>query len=349
MTTMTEDRCPVTGGVDTHRDFHVAAALDERGAELGVETFPSTAAGYRQLHDWLGSFGDIDRVGVEGTGSVGKGLSRHLQAEAVTVIEVDRPNRQIRRRRAKNDCVDAIAAARAAQSGDATAVAKTTDGTIEQLRVLRVARRSANGDRIEALSQLRALVVTAPDDLRQQLAGLTAIGLCQTAAAFRPGDPLSPRGTVKWAMRNLARRAEQLRADVKEIDRMITTLVNQTAPDLLDEHGVGPDSASTLLIAAGNNPHRLRSKAAFAKLCGVAPIEASSGEHTRHRLSRAGDRQANAALYRIVVVRMKHDSDTHAYIARRRSEGKTKLEAIRCLKRFIARQLYPHIATANTT
>ncbi len=167
------------------------------------------------------------------------------------------PNRQVRRRHAKNDCVDAIAAARVAQCGDATAVAKTTDGTVEQLRVLRVARRSANPDRIEALSQLRALVVTAPDDLRQQLTGLTAIGLCQTPAAFRVPDPLSARGTVKWAMRNLARRAEQLRADIKEVDHMITTLVRQTAPDLLDEHGVGPDSASTLLGTAGDNPHRI--------------------------------------------------------------------------------------------
>ncbi len=349
MTTMTETHGAVTGGVDTHRDFHVAAVLDARGVELGCDTFPTTAAGYRQLHGWLASFGEIETVGVEGTGSYGKGLARHLQGEDVTVIEVDRPNRQVRRRHGKSDTVDAVAAARAAQCGDATAVAKTADGITEQLRVLRIARRSANADRIEALAQLRAIVVTAPDDLRQQLTGLTAIGLCKTAAAFRVPDPLDARGTVKWAMRNLARRAETLRADIKEMDRMITTLVRQAAPELLDEYGVGPDCASTLLVAAGNNSHRIHSEAAFAKLCGTAPIEASSGEHTRHRLSRTGDRQANAALYRIVIVRLKHDPDTRAYIAKRRSEGKTKAEAIRCLKRFVARQLYPHIAAANTT
>ena len=246
---MTDEPGAVTGGVDTHRDFHVAAVLDERGGQLGVDTFPATTAGYRQLHQWLKSFGDVARVGVEGTGSYGKGLARHLQGEDVTVVEVDRPNRQVRRRRGKNDHVDAIAAARAAQSGDATAIAKTADGVVEQLRVLRVARRSANADRIEALAQIRALVVTAPDDLRQQLTGLTSIGLCQTAAAFRVADPLSARGTLKWAMRNLARRAETLRADIKEMDHMITTLVRQATPDMLDEYGVGPDAASTLLVA----------------------------------------------------------------------------------------------------
>ncbi len=345
MTTMTETHGAVTGGVDTHRDFHVAAVLDARGAELGCDTFPTTAAGYRQLHGWLASFGDIDRVGVEGTGSYGKGLARHLQGEDVTVIEVDRPNRQVRRRHGKSDTVDAVAAARAAQCGDATAVAKTADGITEQLRVLRIARRSANADRIEALAQLRAIVVTAPDDLRQQLTGLTAIGLCKTAAAFRVPDPLDARGTIKWAMRNLARRAETLRADIKEMDRMITTLVRQAAPELLNEYGVGPDCASTLLVTAGSNPHRIHSQAAFAKLCGTAPIEASSGEHTRHRLSRTGDRQANAALYRVAMVRLRYEPRTQAYRDQLAAAQKTNKEILRCLKRAIAREIYQAIKT----
>lgn len=181
---MTDNSTRVIGGVDTHRDTHVAAALDERGGQLGVESFPATATGHQELHDWLAGFGPIDRVGVEGTGCYRAGLSRHLQTCGVEVIEVDRPNRQLRRRAGKSDPVDAVSAARAAQSGEATSVAKTANGDVEKLRVLRITRTSARNEKIRVLNQLRSLVVTAPDHLRAELTALTAIMLPQRCARW---------------------------------------------------------------------------------------------------------------------------------------------------------------------
>jgi len=345
MTTMTETSTAVTGGVDTHRDVHVAAVLDARGGELGVRQFPTTPAGYRQLLEWLGSFGPVDRVGVEGTGTYGKALARHLTAAGVAVVEVDRPNRQDRRRVGKTDTTDAIAAARATQARKATVVPKDADGPVEQLRVLRVVRQSVRRERVRVINQLRALIVTAPDELRADLSGRAAVGLCQHVAKYRVADPTTPTGTIKYALRSLGRRAETLRSEAKTLDTMIRGLVEDIAPELLDQPNVGPDTASALLVAAGDNPERLHSEAAFARLCAAAPLDASSGLQQRHRLSRSGNRQANAALYRIIIGRMKHDPATRAYIARRRQDGKTKAEAIRCLKRFVARQLYPLIVT----
>jgi len=341
---MTDHQTRVTGGVDTHRDEHVAAALDERGGQLGVKPFPATSTGYQDLLAWLNSFGVIERVGVEGTGCYGAGLSRHLQAAGVEIVEVDRPNRQLRRRAGKSDPVDAVAAARAAQSGQATAVAKSADGDVEKLRALRLARASARHSRVRVINQLRALMVTAPDELRAEFTGLTAITLPQRCARFRVPDPTTNLGALKYAMRSLARQAVTLRAEIKDLDRVITTLVNQTAPELLGRHGVGPDSAAVLLIAAGDNPDRLRSEAAFARMCGAAPLEASSGPTVRHRLSRAGNRQANAALHSIVLTRMVSHPETRTYVARRRAEGKTSLEIMRCLKRFVAREIYHQLA-----
>lgn len=337
---MTDHTSCVTGGVDTHRDTHVAAALDERDVELGVASFPATASGYRDLHGWLCGFGLVERVGVEGTGCYGAGLSRHLQSTGVVVVEVDRPNRQLRRRAGKSDPVDAVAAARAAQSGQATAVAKSADGDVEKLRALRIARASARHGRVKVINQLRALVVTAPDQLRAELTDLTAITLPVRCARFRIADPTTESGALKYAMRSLARRAVTLRAEIKDLDAIITTLLNRSAPELLACHGVGPDSAAVLLVAAGDNPHRVRSEAAFAKLCGAAPLEASSGPTIRHRLSRAGNRQANAALHSIVLVRMVSHPETRAYVNRRRAEGRTSREIMRCLKRFVAREIY---------
>ncbi len=314
MTTTTETAGVVTGGVDTHRDFHVAAVLDARGGELGVETFPTTAAGYRQLHEWLWSFAEIDTAGVEGTGSYGKGLARHLQSKNVAVIEVDRPNRQVRRRHGKNDTIDAIAAARAAQGGDATAVAKTSEGPSESLRALQVVTRGVHGEPLRAIGQLRALVVSAPEPLRAQLHGQPTVRPCQTVARFRVADPTcSTAAATRYTMRSLGRRAEELRQQAKELRALMVTLVNQAAPDLMDHDGFGPDSA-TLLVTAGDNPERLGSEASFAKLCGTAPLDASTGTVTRRRLNLGGDRQANAALYRIVLVRMRHDTATRDHV-----------------------------------
>jgi len=330
----------ITGGVDTHLDVHVAAALDERGGLLGVETFPTTPAGYRQLCSWLGSFGTVDLVGVEGTGSYGAGLTRFLHAHQVAVVEVDRPNRQRRRRRGKSDPQDAISAARAAQSGDADGLAKTRDGNVESMRVLRVARSSARQSRTQALNQMRALIATAPDELRNELRDLNVHRLLERTAAYRHSRRRDVHATTKFALRTLARRAIALEAEITELDQLLTELAADTAPELVAINGVGTDVATALLVAAGDNPERLRTEATFAHLCGVAPIDASSGKHERHRLNRGGDRQANSALWHIVITRMVYDQRTRDYIARRIEEGRTKKEAMRCLKRYIAREIY---------
>jgi transposase len=338
--TMTTLPPRITGGVDTHLDVHVAAALDQRGALLAVESFDTTPAGYRQLLAWLRSFGDVELVGVEGTGSYGAGLTRHLHQAGVRVVEVDRPNRQRRRRRGKSDPEDAVSAARAAQSGDACGDAKTRDGNVEAMRVLRVVRASARSDRTRALNQMRSIISTAPDELRSELRGLTVFRLLERASSFRPGSRSDVTPITKHALRTLARRAIALEREVKTIDSMLAELVAATAPQLTERVGVGVDVASALLVAAGDNPERLRTERTFAHLCGVSPLDASSGKHERHRLNRGGDRQANSALWKIVLTRLVYDPRTKDYVQRRMAEGRTKKEAIRCLKRYVAREVY---------
>ncbi len=343
MTTMAETARRVTAGADTHRDQHVVAALDERGGELGVRSFPTTPTGQRALLAWLRGFGAVERVGVEGTGAYGAGLARFLHAEGVTVVEVNRPNRQLRRSHGKSDPVDAVAAARAAQSGEATGQAKARNGAVEAIRALRVARRSARHGRIAAINQMRALLVSAPDDLRETLRGSTVSKLVTTAAHFRPADPTTAAGATRFALRELARRVQSLEAECERLDAVLQPLVAATAPDLVACFGVGTDTAGALLVSAGDNPQRLRSEAAFAHHCGVAPIDASSGLTTRKRLNRGGDRTANQALWRIVMVRMVSDPRTRTYVERRTREGRSKREIIRSLKRYVARQLYRHL------
>jgi transposase len=335
----------ITGGVDTHLDVHVAAALDERGTLLGVESFATTDSGYKKLLGWLSDFGPVELMGVEGTGSYGAGLTRHLQAEGIRVVEVDRPNRQRRRRKGKSDPEDAISAARAALSGDASGEAKTRDGNVESMRVLRVARVSARKGRTQALNQMRSLISTAPEPIRDELRGLNVFHLLERASAYRPGTKRDIVSLTKLSLRMLARRAMSLEEEVAEIDAILTPVVKETAPELVGTLGIGTDAASALLVAAGDNPERLRNEAAFAHLCGTSPIDASSGKQHRHRLNRSGDRQANSALWHIVITRMVYDPRTTEYINRRIKEGLSKKEAVRCLKRYVAREVYgllPH-------
>lgn len=337
----------ITGGVDTHLDVHVAAALDERGGLLGVESFDTTPEGYKQLLAWLTAFGSVELVGVEGTGSYGAGLTRHLHSEGIRVVEVDRPNRQRRRRRGKSDPQDAISAARAAQSGDATGEAKTRTGNVEAMRVLRVARFSARKGRTQALNQMRAIIATGPEPIRAELRDLNVHRLLERTSAYRPGTGRDLHSITKRTLRVLARRAIALQAEIDEIDAILEPLVQETAPALIARPGIGLECASALLVAAGDNPERLRNEATFAHLCGVAPLDASSGKHERHRLNRGGDRQANSALWRIVITRMAHDPKTREYIDRRRAEGLTKKETFRCLKRYIAREVYACLPRAE--
>ena len=340
MTTMPDE---ITGGVDTHLDVHVAAALNAIGGLLGVQSFPADGPGYRRLLEWLQSFGTVVLVGVEGTGSYGAGLTRHLHDKDIGVVEVDRPNRQERRRAGKSDPIDAVEAARAALSGRAKGQAKTRNGSVEAIRVLRVVRCSARKDRVRALNQLRALISTAPEELRAELRGLTISQLVHKTAGMRPNQRTDVMNANKLAMRSLARRVRAIEAEVAEIDEVLNPLVAETAPDLVALYGVGPDTAGALVVAAGDNPDRLRNEASFAHLCGVSPLDASSGKQLRHRLNRSGDRHANSALWRIVVTRMASDPRTQRYVERRCKEGLTKAEVMRCLKRYVAREVFYYL------
>jgi len=337
-----DSQIEIFGGVDTHADTHTAAALNTAGAMLGCRQFPATAAGYTALRIWLTDLGCVIRVGIEGTSSYGAGLAASLRASGVTVIEVDRPDRSTRRRRGKSDPIDAEAAARAVLAGRATGTAKTRDGVVECLRVLRIARNSARDQRADCLRRLKSLLVTAPEALRAQLRGLTDTKLVTTCAALRPdrADVSNTITATKIAIRALARRHTELTNELADLDELIHPLITRANPALLDVHGVGPEVATQLLISAGDNPDRLRSEAAFAMLCGVAPLPASSGKTNRHRLNRGGDRQANNALWRIALCRMKTHRPTRDYVARRTAEGLSKPEIIRCLKRYIARDIY---------
>jgi transposase len=342
MTTMTLEPGAVTGGVDTHADVHVAAALDHLGGVLGTAEFSTTAAGCRKLLAWLRSFGPVRQVGVEGTGSYGAGLARYLAEQDVEVIEVARPNRQVRRRKGKSDTIDAVAAARAVLSGEATATPKSHDGPVEALRALKVVQRSANKARTQALNQLRALVLTAPEELRERLRTLKTDDLVRTCAGFRvAANDDSLTGIVRLSLRELAQRVQQLQAQLKTIVARLHRITKTTAPELVAIKGVGPDVASTLLVTAGDNPHRLRNEASFAALCGSSPLPATSGKkQNRHRLNRGGDRHANAALWRIAIVRLSHDQRTRDYLAKRTADGKNTGEILRCLKRYIAREVF---------
>jgi transposase len=340
--TIVETRA-ITGGVDTHADTHVAAALDPIGGLLGVQEFPATPAGYAQLLGWLGGFGTVCLVGIEGTGSYGAGLARHVTAAGVRVVEVDRADRQDRRRQGKSDPLDAVSAARAAQSGRARGAPKGRDGAVEAIRALMIAKRSARAERTQTINQARALLVTGPDDIRTRFARHTPADLVAELAALRPRPGGVPGYATRIALRELGRRAVFLDGQLERLDELIVPLVTARAPGLVALYGVGPDTAAMLLVAAGDHPERLRSEAAWAHLCATAPIPASSGKITRHRLNPGGDRQANHALWRIVMTRMSSHPPTRAYVDRRGKEGLSKKEIIRCLKRYVAREVYPHL------
>jgi transposase len=343
--TIVEPARGVTGGVDTHLDVHVAAALDPIGGLFGTAAFPTTPAGYGELLTWLRSFGEVRKVGVEGTGSYGAGLSKFLRTEGLTVIEVNRPNREERRRSGKSDPVDAIEAARAALGARAKSIAKSKDGAVEGIRALVVAKRSGRVARTAALVQMRHLIVTAPDQLRSRLRNLTVHTLVTEAARLRVtrhGDLVV--NATKASLCSLARRVQSLDDELGELGGRIEALLTAHCPELLGRFGVGPDTAAALVVCAGDNPERLHSEPAWAHLCGVAPVPAGSGKTSgRVRVDYAGDRQANSALWRIVMVRIAHHPETKAYFARKVQEGRPKHEVIRLLKRYVAREVYRYL------
>ena len=347
MHSMTDPPVNVTGGVDTHADMHVAAAVCSTSHQLlGTETFETTPAGYVRLLVWLMSFGLLDAVGIEGTGTYGAGLARFLTAEGVTLVEVDRPDRAARRLHGKSDPVDAEAAARAVLSGRASGTPKSRDGIIEAIRVLQVVYRLAVRHRTAAINQFHSLVVSAPADIRQDLQNRAQRQRLERARRWRDrdGDDVAARAT-RQALRELARRIQLLDEQAGRLETELDVLTDQAAPALRDLVGVGVHVAARLLVAAGDNPERLHSEAAFAHLCGVAPIRASSGKTNRHRLNRGGDRSANHALWRITMTRRVGDERTRAYVARRTAEGLSEREISRCLKRYIAREVHRAITS----
>lgn len=332
----------ITVGVDTHKDLHHVVVLNELGVRLARKAFATKRSDYAQLHRWLLDFGNISNVGIESTGTYGAGLARYLLGAGVHVVEVNTPHRHTRARVGKSDAIDAEAAARKVLSGEATTVVKDTTGPIESIRVLRVARDSAVKSRSAALTQLQDLLVTAPGELRESITAVSGPGKATQAARLHPNmrelsDPLQ---AVKLALRSLARRIADLDLEIKGLDDTLDGLVAATGPSLVSKVGIGTGNAGQLLVTAGQNITRLTSEAAFARLCGVAPIPVSSGKTDRMRLHRGGDRQANRALYMITVCRLRYHPRTIAYVQRRISEGKTKSEAIRCVKRFIAREVF---------
>jgi len=339
----------VIGGVDTHGATHHAAVIDPIGRHIADREFPADTTGHQALTRWLASHGEVIAIGVEGTGSYGAGLARHLTGTGWVVIEVDRPDRKTRRTAGKSDPIDAYAAAQAVASGRATGTPKARDGLVEAIRALHVARRGAVKARTATINRIKSLLTSAPTRLREQLTPLGTAGLIQACARLRPGTDLTdPTAAHKKALRAEARRWQALNADAAELEADITTLVRQAAPALLNLPGCGPITAAQLLICAGDNPERMHSEGAFAHLTGAAPIPASSGQTRRHRLSRGGDRQANNALHMIAVTRLGHDQRTREYAARRTTEGLSKKDIIRCLKRYIAREAFKALTCPNT-
>jgi transposase len=341
--------------VDTHKYVHVAVAVNHLGAILDELTIPVERAGYAQLRTWAtelagqgGRDGQVE-FGVEGCGSYGAGLASFLRRVGYRVVEVNRTDRGVRHLRGKNDTIDAESAARAVLAGTATAVPKTADGAVEMIRQVKIAKDTATKARSQAIITLKTIVVNAPAELRELLDPLNDRELIEHCRALRYESMTGPADAACYTLRALANRYYALDQEIRLHDRVLTTLVNRAAPVLTSLFGVGDDSAAELLIVAGDNPDRIHSDAALAKLCGACPIPASSGKTTRHRLNRGGHRQANAALHRILVVRMRFHEPTIAYVARRTTEGKTKKEIMRCLKRLLIREIYQIIIAPYKT
>jgi transposase len=340
----------IVAGVDTHADTHHVAVLVFNGARVADAEFPATEAGYAELLAWLRGFGRVHAVGVEGTGSYGAALTRHLHAAGVVVVEVNRPDRQQRRLKGKSDPLDAYAAAETVLAEKATAAPKLGTGIVEAIRALHLTRAGAVKTRTAAVNELRALLITAPTGLRDQLRSLTPAALIDACAQLQP-DPTrlaDPAHATRHALRVLARRHQQLTSEITDLTRHLTDLVAQACPTLLALHGVGVETAAQLLITLGDNPDRARTEAAFAALCGVAPIPASSGRTDRHRLSRGGDRQANRALHMIICTRLATCERTRAYKHRRTTQGLSTKDIMRCLKRYLAREVFKALTSTNT-
>jgi transposase len=342
MTNVTQLTRPrVITGIDTHKDFHVAVAIDLAGRRLGQLVFPTSVIGYRSLETWALTFGEIEAFGIEGTGSFGAGLTRYLQ-RCHRVVEVCRPDRALRRQLGgKTDFVDAESAARSVLAGTATATPKSRDTSVEVIRLLRVARKGAVKAKTQAATTLQSMSVALPDELREKLRGESTINMVRICVRWQasPRDDVQTAGS-KAAFQSIANRYETLEKEIKALDKQLAALVQQVAPKLTELFGVGTHAAASILVTVGDNPERMKSEASLASLCGVSPVHASSGRTIRHRLNRGGDREANSAIYMIVLIRLRRHEETRRYVERRTAEGPSKREIIRCLKRYVVREVF---------
>ena len=343
------DNNNVIGGVDTHKDIHFAAVVNNFDQVLSNENFPTTQQGYKEMLKWMGSFGHVSRIGIECSGTYGLGLLRYIQTQNIEVLEVTGPDKFDRRKRGKNDDIDAENAAHAAFSRSRTVTPKTRDGMVESLRVLKVCRKTAIEARRIALQMIQMNVISSPEKLRESLRSMTRMQLIRILASSRPNlsDYKDITSAYRIAFKSLARRYLELHDEIADLDVMMNSIVNELAPELVQQKAIGFVTAAQLLITIGDNPERLKSEASFAALCGVSPIPASSGKTHRHRLNRGGDRAANSALHIIAIGRLRTDQRTKDYIAKRTSEGRSKMEIIRCLKRYIAREVYYLLKNRN--
>jgi transposase len=321
-------------GVDTHKDVHVAVACDRLGAQLDSCVVAANGAGYRRLWRWACALG-APAFALEGAGSYGAGLARSLEAAGASVYECERPRRQ-ERHRGKSDLIDAALAARRLVVGEGLSQLRG-GGRREELRLLLLERRGAVRARTAALNQLQAVVVTAPDRLRQRLGSLSGSELARAARRLPQGEQQSP--ALVAVLRRLGRRVQQLERELGELEQELEAAVRTLAPELIQECGVGIVSAAQLLVSSGD-PTRMRSEASFAALAGTSPVAASSGRRQRHRLNRGGDRHLNEALHVISLTRVVHHQPTARYYAKLIESGKTKREARRCVKRTLARYFY---------
>lgn len=328
-------------GVDTHQHLDVAAVMDTIGGIIDTLTIPVDTSGFSQLLEWASSYGKIIVFGIEGTGSYGASLASFLRRRDYTVVEVSRTDRRLRRMNGKSDTLDAENAARSALSGFASAIPKSGDGTVEMIRQLKVAHDLAVKQRAATMVALKSMVVHSEQKLRQRLEGKTQRQLAQACAALRPKHVKGPEGANRFALRSFGRRWMSFDEEIKELYQLIEALVSEYAPRLLEQFGIGVDTAAEILIVVGDNPERIKSEAAFAKLAGISPIPAGSGMTSgRHRINYGGHRQLNAAIYRTVIVRMRFHEPTIAYVKRRTAEGKSKRDIIRCLKRYVIREVF---------
>lgn len=341
----------IVAGVDTHKDTHHVAVTDLSGRLIADQSFPVNSSGYRDLLDWVAAHGIVDQIAVELTGSYGAGLTRFLTGAGITVVEVTTTDKATRARRGKDDRTDAIAAAGKLLTGMATAVPKDTTGLVEAIRVIRVARESAVRDRTRALNQIKDLRITLPAHLRESLDGMNLTQIAKHATGYRPdrNQLTDPTQAGKLALKRLGQRVLDLTTEIRDADHDLQTLVSQTAPNLLNHHGIGVHTAAQFIVTIGANIDRIRSDAAFARICGAAPIPMSSGKTHRHRLHRGGDRQANRALHMIVVGRFKNHQPTIDYRDRKLAQGHSKRDIIRSLKRYVAREIYNTLKQDQTT